>query len=140
MNRCKEVQNRILEGVSLSPEDQNHLSACQECQEMADFCRRMSRISVTENGPSAEIDSLLIRAAEKQNLRKWVPVFRKFAVPAAAVFTLSAGILFYQSVPQQSVQTASLIHEISYDDEIFNLAMDLGAGMSDFSETVDLVI
>lgn len=146
MNRCDEIQNRVLTGASLSQEEKDHLSGCKECCGNAAFAARLEQLPGLEQTPPAYLDDLILRAA-RQRKSPWIPRVWKVALPAAAAFALAAGALFYQNLPAggsrkspAAIAVQVPTQEISFEDQVFTLAMDVGSGMNTFSETMDLVI
>lgn len=152
MNRCEQIQNRILEGAMLSPEEKDHLNACPDCRTFAAFSARVERVPATEREIPAALDSAILGAARRKVVRKpaWRPVIWKVAFPAAAVFALAAGILFTQhpaqhpeNIPAPTVAVTAIsvqAQERSFEEQILALASDVGTGADCFDDTMEFMI
>lgn len=146
MNRCEEIRSKVLIGASLSQEEKDHLAGCAECCVSAEFAARFEQLPGLEQTPPAYLDDLILQAA-RQRKSFWIPRVWKVVLPAAAAFALAAGVLFYQNGPATKPQAQSAAvavqvpaQEISFEDQVFTLAMDVGSGVNTFSDTMDLVI
>ncbi|MBE6405700.1 MAG: DUF3379 domain-containing protein [Lentisphaerae bacterium] len=169
MNICEQTKIRMLEGAALSVEEQKHLETCPDCRSLAAFAKRMEQLPAMEKEVPAYLDEAVLKAASVPVSKpRWKMVLWKVAVPVAATFAFVSGLLFYQSnddisgqsvspvkvpvavkkkTPVQTVASVEVKKEPvinkepvkTFDEQIFELAEDVGSGMTSFSETMDSV-
>ena len=146
MNKCEQIQIRMLEGVSLSEEEKRHLEACPDCRSLAEFAERMENVPLPEQEIPGHIDAAILGYAENTvKPVRWKPILWKVAVPAAAAFAMFAGVVFYQPGkkmphPVKKAESVAVSAQDHFDDQVIALAMDVGSEMDSFSETMDLLI
>ena len=146
MNKCEQIQIRMLEGASLSEEEKCHLNACPDCRSLEEFASRMETVPFPEQEIPGHIDAAILGYAEAAvKPVRWKPVFWKVAVPAAAAFAMFAGVVFYQPGkkiphPVKKADTVAVSTQDLFDDQVISLAMDVGSEMDSFTETMDLLI
>ncbi|MBQ9770457.1 MAG: hypothetical protein IJW23_01395 [Lentisphaeria bacterium] len=163
MNICEQTKIRMLEGASLSAEEQKHLETCLDCRSLAAFTQRMEQLPPMEKEVPAYLDEAILKAASVPVSKpRWKFVVWKVALPAAAAFAFAAGVLFYAPVEEmkgsgkvvvrkqvQKKRTASVKKNVAaketpvltenFDEQVFSFALDVGSGMNTFSETLDSV-
>ena len=152
-NKCKQIQFRVLEGVSLSEEEQLHVETCMECRNFAAFAKRVDQLPILEQDVPAYLDKAILDAASAAvPTRHWIPRIWKIAVPFAAAFVFVTGVMFYQpelqekkNLPKQSAVIAKNIVEYnlmeeSFDEQVVSLAIDVDKGFSSVSESLDSIV
>lgn len=152
MNICEQTKIKMLEGVSLSVEEQSHLESCADCRMSAELLKRMEQLPVMEEDVPAYLDKTVLQAASAAlPKRRWKPVIWKVAVPMAAAFAFAAGLLFYQPSEKQDVQVVFSkvpvvktrhvyeLNDENFDDKVLALAIDVGSGMDSLTESVESV-
>lgn len=152
MNICEQTKIKMLEGVSLSIEEQSHFESCADCRMSAELLKRMEQLPVMEEDVPAYLDKTVLQAASATiPKRRWKPVIWKVAVPMAAAFAFAAGLLFYQPSEKQDVQVVFSkvpvvktrpvyeLNDENFDDKVLALAIDVGSGMDSLTESVESV-
>ena len=166
MNICEKTQMKMLEGLALSAEDQQHLKSCPDCREFAAFAERMKQLPVMEQEVPAYLDEKILEAASEAVPKKhWTPVIWKIAVPLAAAFAFVSGLMFYGTgekdiVPsvakkisstgkksavttvaavKRDVKDETVLEEELFDEQVFALAVDVGYKWDSVSESIESV-
>ena len=154
MNICEQTKIRMLEGATLSAEEQAHLESCADCRSLAAFAERMEELPPMEKEVPAYLDEAVLKAASVPVSKpRWKFIVWKVAAPAAAAFAIAAGLLFYQPLTgtgnKSQIQKKKIVKTVvvkedsglteNFDEQIFVFALDVGTGMNSVSETLDSV-